>query len=86
MVRTKLLRKHGPVNNLLDTRDRRKKTLLCHINLLRSYIERNNRFDNSAVSTNLIIQNDWDKQTLSEITESIDSSFVIKHDTNEFKG
>ena len=33
---------------------------------------------------NLIIQNDGDKPTLSEITESNYSCFVIKHDTNKF--
>ena len=76
-----MFEKRGSVNYLLETSDRRK-TLLCHINLLRSYIERDNRFDDSAVSTNLIIQNDWDNSTLSEITESNDSCFVIKHDRN----
>ena len=78
------MEKRGPVNYLLERSDRRKKTLLCHINLLRPYIERDNRFDDSAVSTNLFIQSDWDKQTLPEITESNDSCFVIKHDTNKF--
>ena len=77
----KIIDKRGPVNYLLETPDRRKKTLLCPINLLRPYIERDNRFGNSALSTNLIIQNDCDKPTLSE---SNDSCFVIKHDTNKF--
>ena len=54
------------------------KTLLCHINLLRPYIERDNRFDNSAVSTIGITQNDWDEPMLSEITEGNDSCIVIK--------
>ena len=80
----KIMEKRGPVNYLLETADRSKKTLLCHINLLRPYIERDNIFDDSAVSTYLIIQNDWDKPTLSKITDSNDSSFVIKHDTNKF--
>ena len=70
------MEKRGPVNHLLETPDRRKKTQLCRINLLSSYIERDNRFDDSAVSTNLIIQNYWDKPTLSEITESNDSSVM----------
>ena len=36
------------------------------------------------LSTNFITKNDWVKPTLSEITESNDSCFVIKHDTNKF--
>ena len=77
------MEKRSPVSYLWETSDRRKKTLLCHINLLRPYVEKVNRFDDSAVSTNLIIQSDWYKQTLSEITESKDSCFVIKHDTKK---
>ena len=69
---------------MLETPDTGKKPLLCHVNLLRPYIERDNRFDDSAVSTNLIIQNYLDKPTLSQITESNDSCFIIKHDTNKF--
>ena len=78
------MKKRDPVNYLLETPDRRKKTLLCHMNLLRPYIERDNRFYDSAVSTTLIIQNDRDKPTLSVITESKDSCFLIKHDTKIF--
>ena len=33
---------------------------------------------------NLILRNDGDKPTLSETTESNDSCFAIKHDTNKF--
>ena len=49
------------------TPDRSKKTLLCHINLLRAYIKRDNRFDTNYIARNLIIQNDWNKKTLTEI-------------------
>ena len=48
MVLYKIIEKRGPVNYLLETSDRRRKILLCHINLLRPYIERDNIFDNSA--------------------------------------
>ena len=62
-----IIEKQGPVNYRLATPDRRKKILLCHINLLRAYIKRNNRSDTNYIARNLIIQNDWNKQTLTEI-------------------
>ena len=40
-----IIEKQGSVNYIRATPDKRKKTLLCHINLLRAYIKRENRFD-----------------------------------------
>ena len=51
---------------MLATPDRRKKTL-CHINLLRAYIKRDNRFYTNYIARNLIIQSDSNKPTLAEI-------------------
>ena len=62
-----IIEKQGPVNYMLVTPDRREKTLLCHINLLRAYVKRDNRFDTNYITRNLIIQNDWNKPTLTKI-------------------
>ena len=66
-----------------------KKTLICHINLLRAYIKRDNKlycysitlfdslllFDTNYIAGNLIIQNDWNKPSLTEI---IDKAAEVK--------
>ena len=66
-----IIEKQGPVNYMLAMPDRRKKTLLCHSNLLRAYIKRDNRFDTNYIARNLIIQNDWNKPTLTEIIGTV---------------
>ena len=50
-----ILQKLSPVNYLINTPDRRKKTLIYRINFIRPFHKRDNRFDNDVVPTALFM-------------------------------
>ena len=72
-----IFQKLSPVNYLINTPDRRKKTLIYHINFIRPFHTRDNRFDNDFVPTVLFVT--YINSPIVEIKDHDDLISTISH-------
>jgi len=83
----RIIQRLGPVDYLLSTPDRRKTQRICHINMLKPYIVRDNRFVLSqiadicvtSVSNGSNVMSDPHENDFGPCASDVETNFVLDH-------